>query len=109
MTTLAYYTYVSWQARGADKVSRYLAHFFGKAGASRIVHRMQQLVRKMAVGRAKELVVELENLLVLVGNADLFALVFLIESCCAFFTEGVENVVGLVGKEAGFDKRLSDA
>ena len=27
MTTLAYKTYVEWQARGADKVSRYLAQF----------------------------------------------------------------------------------
>ena len=27
MTTLMYYAYMSWQARGADKVSRYLAYF----------------------------------------------------------------------------------
>ena len=39
MTTLTYKAYVSWQARGADKVSRYLAWFLVVAGKN-LVYRV---------------------------------------------------------------------
>ena len=70
---------------------------------------MQQLMRQVAVGFAQKLVVEFLDLFVLVRYADLFAFVLLIKSCGAFVAESVENIVVLVGKEAGLDKRLSAA
>ena len=66
-------------------------------------------MRQVAVGFAQKLVIEFLDLFVLVRYADLFAFVLLIKSCGAFVAESVENVVVLVGKEAGLDKRLSAA
>ena len=70
---------------------------------------MQQLMRQVAVGFAQKLVVEFLDLFVLVRYADLFAFVLLIKSCGTFVAEGIENIVVLVGTEAGLDKRLSAA
>ena len=70
---------------------------------------VQQLVRKVRIGLAQELVVQLDDLRVAVRNTLGHQLVLLIEGVRTFGAIGVQDVGILVGQEAGLDVGLATA